>query len=55
MIFIFFILTRADSGNFADDTFIIYNSKKLKTIETVINTDLKQIIEWLGQNKLSLR
>ena len=47
-------LERTSCGHFADDTFIIYNSKKLKTIETVINTELKQVIKWLGLNKLSL-
>ena len=47
-------LTEASSGHFADDTFIIYNSKKLKTIETVINYELKQVIKWLRLNKLSL-
>ena len=47
-------LTDASSGHFADDTFIIYNSKKLKTIETVINYELKQVIKWLRLNKLSL-
>ena len=47
-------LQRTSCGHFADDTFIIYNSKKLKTIETVINTELKQVIKWLGLNKLSL-
>ena len=26
----------------------------MKTIETVINTELKQVIKWLGLNKLSL-
>ena len=35
-------LTKTSSGHFADDTFIIFNSKKLKTIETVINTELKE-------------
>ena len=47
-------LTESSSGHFADDTFIIYNSKKLKTIETVINYELKQVIKWLRLNKLSL-
>ena len=47
-------LNKTSSGHFADDTFIIYNSKKLKTIETVINTELKQVIKWLRLNKLSL-
>ena len=47
-------LEETSCGHFADDTFIIYNSKKMKTIETVINTELKQVIKWLGLNKLSL-
>ena len=47
-------LTKTSSGHFADDTFIIFNSKKLKTIETVINTELKEVIRWLRLNKLSL-
>ena len=47
-------LEKTSSGHFADDTFIIYNSKKLKTIETVVNTELKQVIKWLRLNKLSL-
>ena len=47
-------LEKTSCGHFADDSFLIYNSKKLKTIETVINTELKQVIKWLGLNKLSL-
>ena len=47
-------LTECSSGHFADDTFIIYNSRKLKTIETVINYELKHVIKWLRLNKLSL-
>ena len=47
-------LSQTNSGHFADDTFIIYNSKKLKTIETVINTELKNVLKWLRLNKLSL-
>ena len=35
-------LENTSSGHFADDTFIIFNSKKLKTIETVINYELKK-------------
>ena len=46
-----FILSCA---HFADDTFIIYNSMKPKTIETVVNTELKEVIKWLRLNKLSL-
>ena len=43
-----------DSGHFADDTFIMYSSKKLKSIETVVNTELKLVSKWLKLNKLSL-
>ena len=32
----------------------IYSNKKLKTIETVVNTELKQVTKWLKLNKLSL-
>ena len=42
------------SGHFADDTFIMYNSLKATTIETVINTELKRVSTWLRLNKLSL-
>ena len=42
------------NGHFADDTYILYGGKKLKTIETIINTELKQISKWLRLNKLSL-
>ena len=47
-------LSESGSGHFADDTFIIYNSKKPKTIETVINTELKHVVKWLRLNRLSL-
>ena len=47
-------LSKTSMGHFADDTFIIYNSTKAKTIETIINTELKLVIKWLRLNKLSL-
>ena len=47
-------LSQCNCGHFADDTSIIYNSKKAKTIETIINTELKEVIKWLRLNKLSL-
>ena len=47
-------LNQCTLGHFADDTFIMYNSKKVKTIETVVNTELKQVSKWLSLNKLSL-
>ena len=47
-------LGETSCGHFADDTFIIYSSKKPKTIETVINHELKAVVKWLRLNKLSL-
>ena len=51
------ILTTLDyvyRGHFADDTFVLCSSKKPKTLETVINNELKGVIKWLRLNKLSL-
>ena len=47
-------LNETKSAHFADDTFILYNSKKLKTIEIIVNTELKEVAKWLNLNKLSL-
>ena len=41
-------------SHFADDTSILYASKKSKTLESVLNYDLKLCIEWLKVNRLSL-
>ena len=46
-------LNETTSGHFADDTFM-YSGIKLKTIETVVNTELKQVLTWLRLNKLPL-
>ena len=42
-----FCLDKSSSNHFADDTCLIYASKKVKTLETDLNTDLKA-------NRLSL-
>ena len=42
------------ASHFADDTCILYASNKLKSIETVLNCDLKSISDWLKANRLSL-
>lgn len=42
------------AGHYADDTFVLYYGKKLKTIETIVNTELKAACEWLKHNRLSL-
>ena len=47
-------VSKTSMGHFADDTFIVYNSTKAKTIETIINTELKLVMKWLRLNKLSL-
>ena len=43
-----------ESVHFADDTFILFSGKKMKTIETTVNTELKFASTWLKLNKLSL-
>ena len=49
-----FCLNKTETGHFADDTYILYGSKKLKSIEIAINTELKLVSNWLRLNKLSL-
>ena len=49
-----FCLNETETGHFADDTFILCNSKKAKTIETIVNTELKRASSGLRLNKLSL-
>ena len=49
-----FCLSQAETGHFADDTYILFGNKTLKTIETVINTELKRVSTWLCLNRLSL-
>ena len=47
-------LVRTESGHFADDTFILFSSTKLGSIEWVVNFELKLALKWLKLNKLSL-
>ena len=47
-----FSLTNAISSHFADDTCIMFGSSKPKTLETVLNCDLKKISDWLKANRL---
>ena len=47
-------LSKTSCCHFADDTFIIFHSKTPKTIETIVNTELKEVVKWLRLNKLSL-
>ena len=39
---------------FADDTNLLFPAEKLGTIESVINHELKFLVQWLRSNKLSL-
>ena len=49
-----YCLNKTNTGHFADDTYIMFSSKKIKTIETVINHELKMVSNWMNLNKLSL-
>ena len=40
--------------HFADDTNLLYANKKIATIENVMNSELKHLVEWLKANRLSL-
>ena len=40
--------------HFADDTNFLYSSKSLKNINKKINFKLKNIVNWLRANKVSL-
>ena len=39
---------------FADDTSILYANENIRILETVVNTELKKLHDWLASNKLSL-
>ena len=49
-----FALQDSIASHFADDTCILCASNKLKSIETVLNCDLKLASDWLNANRLSL-
>ena len=38
---------------FADDTNLLYSHRNLKTMETVVNSELSNLNEWLTINKLN--
>ena len=46
-----FCLNDTETGHFADGTFILFSGNKLKTIETIVNTELKFVSTWLRLNK----
>ena len=45
---------KMETGHFADDTYLMYASKSLGSIESVVNCELKKVSKWLNLNKLSL-
>ena len=49
-----FAFSKSIIHSFADDTNLIFSSKKLGTIESVINNDLKHLVQWLRGNELLL-
>ena len=49
-----FSLKRSIASHFADNTSITYASRKMKSLEPVLNQDLKMTSDWLKGNRLSL-
>ena len=49
-----FSMKKSTTSHFADDTCISYSAKKIKTLESVLNCDLKIVTDWLQSNRLSL-
>ena len=47
-------LNKSTASHFADDTCIAYADKKMKSLETVLNQDLKITCDLLKANKLCL-
>ena len=48
------VFLKSDVHHFADDTNLLFPAKKRGTIESVINHELKLLVQWLQSNKLSL-
>ena len=48
------VFSKSVVNHFADDTNLLWSSKKLDTIESIINQELKLLVQWLQGNKLSL-
>ena len=46
--------TKLDFYLFADDTNLLFADKNLKTLETVVNSELLNVYDWLNANKLFL-
>ena len=48
------VFNKAITMHFAYDTHLTCASKKLSTIESVMNCELKNLAKWLRSNKISL-
>ena len=48
------IFEKLITRHFAYDTCLMFHNKKIKSIETVVNYQLKKLVQWLKANKLSL-
>ena len=46
------VFSKSIAHHFADDTNLLFPAKKLGTIESVINHELKLLVQWLQSNKL---
>ena len=40
--------------HFADDTSLLYLSKSIKNLNKLVTIDLKSLVNWLRENKISL-
>ena len=49
-----FSMKQSSTSHFADDTCISFSATKIKTLETVLNNDLRTLTDWLQANRLSL-
>ena len=47
-------LTSTEASYFADDTLVMYANKNIKTIEIVVNYEIKLVTQLMKLNKLSL-
>ena len=48
------VFSKSVVHHFADDTNLLFPAKKLGTIESVTNHELRLLVQWLRSNKLSL-
>ena len=45
-------VNKSNASHFADDMCITYANEKMKSLETVLNQDLKIMSDWLKANRL---